>query len=89
MWGKFAKAVLRGDYKLSPWTYFYAIATIIYTIWPLDLLPDYILGPVGMIDDLGFWGVLLAILRWELGRFEKSLAANSVTISGTATRDAN
>ena len=89
MWGKFAKAVFRGEHKLSPWTYVATIATVLYTIWPLDILPDYLLGPVGMIDDLGFWGVLLVILRWELGRFEKGVAAKSVTISGKATRDAD
>jgi uncharacterized membrane protein YkvA (DUF1232 family) len=89
MWVKFAKAVFRGEHKLSPWTYVATIATIIYTIWPLDVLPDYLLGPVGMIDDLGLWGVLAAIFRWEMGRFEKGVGAKAVTIRGTATRDAN
>jgi uncharacterized membrane protein YkvA (DUF1232 family) len=89
MWGKFAKAVLRGEYKLSPWSIVAAIGTILYTISPIDLIPELFVGPLGYIDDLGLWGVLLVILRWELGRFEKSVAATSVTISGTATRDAN
>jgi uncharacterized membrane protein YkvA (DUF1232 family) len=88
MWGKFAKAVLSGEYKLSPWSIVAAVGTILYTISPIDLIPELFVGPLGYIDDIGLWGVLFAILRWELGRFEKSVAAKSVTISGTATRDA-
>ena len=89
MWGKFAKAVLSGEYKLSPWSIVAAIGTVLYTISPIDLIPELFLGPLGYIDDIGLWGALFAILRWELGRFEKGVAAKSVTISGTATRDAS
>lgn len=89
MWGKFARAVLSGQFRLSPWSIVAAIGTVLYTISPIDLVPELFVGPLGYIDDLGLWGVLLVILRWELGRFEKQVASTSVTISGTATRDAN
>jgi uncharacterized membrane protein YkvA (DUF1232 family) len=89
VWWKFTKAVLSGEFRLSPWSIVATIGTILYTISPIDLIPELFVGPLGYIDDLGLWGVLLAILRWELRRFEKSVAATSVTISGTATRDAN
>ena len=89
MWGKFAKAVLSGQHRLSAWSIAATIVTILYTVSPIDLVPELFVGPLGYIDDLGLWGVLLAILRWELGRFEKGLAATSVTISGTARRDAS
>ncbi len=85
MWGKFAKAVLTGKHHLSPWSYIMAIVTVIYTVWPLDAIPDWVFGPIGFIDDLGMWGVLVAILRWELGRFERGVTAKAVSIPGTAT----
>lgn len=87
MWGKFAKAVVSGQFQLSGWSIVAAIGTVLYTISPVDIVPELLVGPLGFLDDLGLWGVLLAILRWELGRFEKGVAAKSVTISGTATRD--
>jgi uncharacterized membrane protein YkvA (DUF1232 family) len=89
MWGKFTKAVLTGKHRLSPWSIIAAIGTVLYTVSPIDVIPELFVGPLGYIDDIGLWGVLLAILRWELGRFEKGLVAKSVTISGTARRDAD
>ena len=88
MWGKFFRAVISGQYRLSRWSIVAAIGTILYTISPIDLIPELLVGPLGYIDDLGLWGVLLAIVRWEFGRFEKQVAANALIISGTATRDA-
>jgi len=85
MWGKFAKAVLTGKHRLSPWSYIIAIGTVIYTISPIDAVPELIVGPLGFIDDLGLWGVLVAVMRWELRRFETAAAKRSVTIPGTAT----
>ena len=87
MWGKFLKAVLTGKHRLSSSSVVAAIVTVLYTVWPFDLFPEFPLGPIGLIDDLGLWGVLVAIMRWELGRFEKGVAAKSVTIPGTATRE--
>ena len=89
MWGKFAKAVLTGRHRLSAASWIAAVFTVIYTVWPFDLIPEIPFGPIGLIDDLGLWGVLAAIFRWELGRFEKGVGAKAVTIRGTATRDAD
>ena len=34
-------------------------AAVIYTIWPVDVIPD-VLGPIGWVDDLALWaGVLV------------------------------
>ncbi len=89
MWGTFAKAVLTGKHTLSGWSIFAVIATVIYTISPIDAIPELFTGPIGFIDDLGLWGVLVAVFRWELGRFEKTQAASAVTIPGTAKRNAS
>lgn len=79
MWGSFAKAVFKGEHKLSPLTILGVVFAAVYTIVPIDLIPDVPI--IGWIDDLGFWGVVLGIFRWELGRFEARLRAKSVTTS--------
>jgi len=78
MWWSFAKAVLSKRHRLSPLSLIAVIGTAIYTIWPIDAVPDLVLGPLGYIDDLGLWGVTLAILNWERGRYEKVLREGSV-----------
>lgn len=34
---------------------------LVYTLWPTDLLPDFIIG-LGWIDDLAVWGMVLHYL---------------------------
>jgi uncharacterized membrane protein YkvA (DUF1232 family) len=87
MWVKFAKAVLTGQHRLSRWSVVATIVTVLYTLSPVDLIPELLVGPIGLIDDLGLWGVLAAVFRWEMSRFEKGMGAKVVTIPGTATRD--
>jgi uncharacterized membrane protein YkvA (DUF1232 family) len=40
------------------------ILVVLYVIMPLDLLPEWILGPLGFLDDLG----LVAWAFWYLRR---------------------
>jgi uncharacterized membrane protein YkvA (DUF1232 family) len=35
-------------------SFIFLVATIIYTVSPIDLIPD-ILGPIGWVDDIGVW----------------------------------
>lgn len=45
------------------------IAAIVYGISPLDLAPEAILGPLGLLDDLGiFAGAGIAIWKLLSGR---------------------
>ncbi|KXK25823.1 MAG: hypothetical protein TR69_WS6001001429 [candidate division WS6 bacterium OLB20] len=39
--------------------YFVLIVSLIYLIWPIDILPD-LFGPIGLIDDAGV--LLLAVI---------------------------
>ena len=87
MWGTFAKAVMTGKHRLAVGSWVAVVFTVIYTIWPFDLIPELPFGPIGLIDDLGLWGVLAAVLRWERGRFERGAAAEAVTLVGRATRN--
>jgi len=85
MWGNLIKAIFKGEHRMSPWTWIVTVFAIGYAIWPLDAIPDYITGPLGIVDDLGVWGVFAGMMRWELGRFQDELASSSVET--TATRE--
>ena len=69
-WWTFTKAVFRGEHKLAPTTWIAAVATVIYTISPLDFIPELFLGPLGLVDDLGVWAVFLSLAAREKSRFE-------------------
>lgn len=71
-WWKFFQAVRRGDHKVSPMTWFTAIATVIYTISPIDLIPDLLFPIIGFADDLGLWGVTYMLLNREKVAWEES-----------------
>jgi len=58
---------------LSPWTWLAAALTVGYVIFPIDVMPEAFLGPIGFLDDVGVMGVLGGILKWELNRFENAL----------------
>ncbi|WP_084104651.1 YkvA family protein [Demequina sp. NBRC 110056] len=73
MWWKFFQAVRRGEYKLAPMTWLTAIAAVIYTAIPVDLIPEMFLGPLGFIDDLGVWGVFVMLATREKNQWEASL----------------
>lgn len=68
-WWSFIKAVFRGEHKLAPMTWFVAVATVVYTVWPIDLIPD-VIPVLGQLDDLGVWGILIALAAKEKSRYE-------------------
>ncbi len=86
MWWKFFTAVRTGQYKLAPMTWLAFAGTIVYTLWPLDFIPDFILGPVGLIDDLGMWGVMAMLATREKQKWEAQLAYDGVIIDAEPVR---
>jgi len=68
-WWNFVRAVFRKEHKLAPMTWVAAVFTVIYTISPIDFIPD-MFPIVGQLDDLGLWGVLLLIAAREKSRYE-------------------
>lgn len=62
------KAVLGGSYKLDKSLIVYMILMMVYLIFPLDFIPDWI-PFLGLIDDVGLLGVVLTKLMNEVDKF--------------------
>ncbi|WP_062070923.1 DUF1232 domain-containing protein [Demequina sediminicola] len=75
-WWKFLGAVRRGEHKVSPFTWMTGIVTVLYTFWPVDLIPELVLGPLGFIDDLGLWGVFIMLASREKSAWEEQLTTS-------------
>jgi uncharacterized membrane protein YkvA (DUF1232 family) len=67
------RAYVKGEYTETPWqSLILIVATVLYFLIPLDLLPDIVLG-LGYVDDAALivWTInaiksdLDAFLRWE------------------------
>ncbi|MWC00387.1 DUF1232 domain-containing protein [Agromyces seonyuensis] len=73
MWS-FLQAVRRGEHRIAPMTWVVAAAAVVYTISPIDLIPELLLGPLGFADDLGLWGIVIALFARERARWLASFA---------------
>jgi uncharacterized membrane protein YkvA (DUF1232 family) len=72
MWS-FLKAVKNREHRVAPTTAIAAIAAVIYTFAPIDLIPELVLGPLGFVDDIGLWGIFAVLFareqhRWQAGQ---------------------
>jgi uncharacterized membrane protein YkvA (DUF1232 family) len=56
-------------------TWVAAIAAVIYTLAPIDVIPELFLGPLGLTDDVGVWGILAVLVAREHRRWQASLRA--------------
>jgi uncharacterized membrane protein YkvA (DUF1232 family) len=80
MWIRFFKAILKGEWKLSPMSWLAAIGMLIYVVSPIDLIPELVLPFVGYIDDLGVWGIFTVLVAREKNEWEASLREGSIEI---------
>lgn len=69
MWS-FLKAVKNREHRVAPTTAIAAIAAVIYTFAPIDLIPELVLGPLGFVDDIGLWGILAVLFAREQHRWQ-------------------
>ncbi|PKQ27042.1 MAG: hypothetical protein CVT64_00915 [Actinobacteria bacterium HGW-Actinobacteria-4] len=82
MWKAFFTAVRRGEFKIAALTWVALAATVAYSLWPFDLIPD-VIPVVGLLDDLGLWGVVMVLANRERQRWIAQLSSESVTIPAT------
>lgn len=80
MWRAFLRAIRTGEYRVNPLTWGALVATVVYTVWPLDLIPD-VLPVVGFVDDLGFWAVMVMIATAERKRWAGRLADSAIEVT--------
>ena len=82
MWMDFLKAIKNGEYKVNPMTWFSMAAAAIYTISPIDLIPDPLIAVFGLgaIDDLGMWGIVGVIVTREYQKYREVAKANEEII---------
>ncbi|KJL43931.1 hypothetical protein RS81_00724 [Microbacterium terrae] len=75
MWWRFLKAVKDREHRVAPMTWVVAISAVVYTVVPIDLIPELVFGPLGYADDLGLWGIFALLLTREKRRWQDGLAA--------------
>ena len=70
------RAYIKKQYTdVSPSTVMLAVAGLIYVVAPVDLIPDYILGP-GLLDDAAVIGIVLQAIQMDLNKYKKWQVAN-------------
>jgi uncharacterized membrane protein YkvA (DUF1232 family) len=77
-WWSFFKAVVHGQHKPAGTTWAMGIFTVLYTIMPVDIFPELFFPVIGYIDDIGFWGVFIALAAREKSRWEVANAPQTV-----------
>lgn len=79
-WGRFVRAVLTRQWRISPVSWIAVIGTLIYIVSPIDVIPELLLPIVGYIDDLGLGGVMLLLANRERARWEAGRNASAIDI---------
>ena len=72
---KFLKAIKDRQHRVAPTTWVAAIAAVVYTFAPIDLIPELVLGPLGIADDLSLWGMVAVLFMREQRRWRAGLEA--------------
>ena len=59
---------MMADKKVAKWKKLIIGFGIVYVIFPIEILPDF-LFPIGFIDDLVLWGIILYYLKETLDEY--------------------
>jgi uncharacterized membrane protein YkvA (DUF1232 family) len=70
---RFLKAIKDREHRVAPTTWAVAIAAVVYTFAPLDLIPELVLGPLGFADDIGVWAIFAVLFAREQRRWQAGL----------------
>lgn len=74
--GRLARAVTRGDYEMATPKLVALLAGLGYVVDPVDAVPEALLGPFGLTDDVSIIAMLLSLLACELASFLEWEAAD-------------
>jgi uncharacterized membrane protein YkvA (DUF1232 family) len=75
MWS-FLKAIKNREHRIAPTTAVAAIGAVVYAFAPIDLIPELLLGPLGFVDDIGVWAILVALFAREQRRWHDGLESH-------------
>lgn len=67
--GRMAKAVASGEYALQAQQIALLFGTLGYVVSPIDLVPEAVLGPFGLGDDITATGIAVSMLAYEIACF--------------------
>jgi len=67
--GRMAKAVSKGDYELALPKVALMFGTFGYVVSPIDLVPEAVLGPFGLSDDVAAISFAVGALALEIACF--------------------
>lgn len=80
-WRSLMAMIKDRGYKIPLIRKFFYLASLLYIIWPIDFIPEFIL-PVGLIDDVGALAFFITLLLYEIGKYEEYLALGGVHSEG-------
>lgn len=72
-WRSLVGLIKDKGYKIPLVRKFFYVASLLYIIWPIDFIPEFIL-PVGLIDDIGVLAFFVMLLLYEIDKYEDYLA---------------
>lgn len=84
-WWSFTKAVLRGEHRMAPMTWVSLVVAVVYTVSPIDFIPDWVFPIVGLGDDLGVWAIFMVIATRERHRYAAGMRTGAIDVEGRDT----
>jgi uncharacterized membrane protein YkvA (DUF1232 family) len=79
--GRLIKAYIAGDYReVSKGTLLKMVASLIYFVSPIDLIPDFLYG-LGLADDLALLSWVINSIEEDLTKFEEWEAKESFSFT--------
>jgi uncharacterized membrane protein YkvA (DUF1232 family) len=84
MWWRFLKAIKDREHRIALTTWVAGIAAVVYAFAPVDLIPELVLGPLGIADDISVWAIFAVLFAREQRRWQANLASDGRQTAGVA-----
>jgi uncharacterized membrane protein YkvA (DUF1232 family) len=73
------RMVFDDQFQMTDQSKWVALGALAYVVSPLDLVPELILGPLGLVDDVAVVNYALEDLAPELARYRRAVAERTVS----------